>query len=48
MLKKIDLVSDKKIDKEALNKIRGGCICARCICGTKPATDWSNDTYLGS
>jgi hypothetical protein len=45
MLRKIELVSDKKIDNKTLNKIKGGgwCCCANCVCGNNPGDSWSDD-----
>ncbi len=44
MLKKIELVSNQKIDNKSLNKIKGGwCCCANCVCGSLLPTTWSND-----
>jgi len=44
MLKKIDLISEKKINNKTLEKIKGGHVCARCICGTKVPETWEFET----
>jgi len=45
MLKKIELVSDEKIDNKTLNKIKGGwCCCGDCICGPGASESWSDDS----
>lgn len=44
MLRKIELVSDEKLDSKTMNKIKGGsCTCARCICGRGSVDTWSSE-----
>lgn len=48
MLKKIELVSDKKLDNKTMIKIKGGwCCCSSCVCGSGSGnTLWNDDSNV--
>jgi len=44
VLKKIELVSEKKMGNKTLIKIKGGaCICANCVCSTMADDTWRDE-----